>query len=577
MHRWTPLNERQLASLRRIADGAEPVTSDSPALALTARALKDRGLIAMPKAGGGWRAEITDVGRFYLEHGHHPDKPAHASRRKTPATDEAVADRSPAPARDPSKPSDVQAKAAKSASRPPARPNLEIPGPALIEKVQKAGRFLRIPNPEAADRARYRRAFDAARQCAPPGYHLKYSGRTKGDFFLGLLRISGEDDTEWNRVRLQRSRVISDLDDVLAAVAADHSAFEITDDVLPRVQSLLRLLAEEAENRLGDLSVSKKRKQPRPLLTVHGRTYEVSFKERQKPVRYVPTQPGRRRTYDWQRVTPQHRFEPSGELELHISAHGYYGWKNDWGDTPKKPLESQIGSVFRTLKTRAEEEERARLAREAEQRRLREELARKEEERRRQEAEERERAQREWEAVVGTARVKAVEAAHAKHFGTAFDQWRTAGEMRTFCSALRDAADRTTDPDESNRLRQWLEWGQAEADRLDPTVSGQGLSTRDFHREPTGDELRPFLDGWHPDRPEKEKPRAETAPPKPDPAPWQGINDVPRDQGWRYGRQGRAQWWRRVTPCPRRRSSSSARSTTFPRRVTSSRRATNSS
>lgn len=179
---------------------------------------------------------------------------------------------------------------------PIARPNLEIPGPALIEKVQKAGRFLRIPNPEAADRARYRRAFDTARQCAPPGYHLKYSGRAKGDFFLGLLRITGEDDAEWNRIRLQRSRVISDIDDVLAAVAADHSAFEITDDVLPRVQSLLRLLAEEAENRLCGLSVSKKRKQPRPLLTVHGRTYEVSFKERQKRVLYVPKPPGRERT-----------------------------------------------------------------------------------------------------------------------------------------------------------------------------------------------------------------------------------------------------------------------------------------
>ncbi|WP_234432600.1 hypothetical protein [Streptomyces sp. MUSC 125] len=173
----------------------------------------------------------------------------------------------------------------------------------MIAEVQQAGRFLRIPNPSDQERARYRRAFDAARQCAPEGYHLKYSGRAKGDFFLGLLRVSGEDDTEWNRIRLARSRVISDVEDVVAAVTADHSAFEISEEVLPRVLSLLRLLAEQAVGRHGEITVSKKRKQPRPLLTVHGRTYEVGFRERQRQVRYVPKQPGRR-TYDWQRVTP---------------------------------------------------------------------------------------------------------------------------------------------------------------------------------------------------------------------------------------------------------------------------------
>jgi hypothetical protein len=147
--------------------------------------------------------------------------------------------------------------------------------------------------------------------------------------------------------------------------------------------------------------VSKKRRQPRPLLTVHGRTYEVSFRERQKPVRYVPKQPGRR-TYDWQRVTPAQKFEPSGELELLVSQQsGYsYGWKEEWADTVKKPLEDQIGSVLRALKARAEEQERARLEREAEQQRLREE-------RERQEAEQEERERREWEAAVSAASTSA--------------------------------------------------------------------------------------------------------------------------------------------------------------------------
>ncbi|MCX2971676.1 MULTISPECIES: hypothetical protein [Streptomyces] len=88
MYRWSPLNDRQLALLTRIGEGTDPVTSASPELAITARALKGRGLITMPKHGGKWQAEITDDGRFYLEHGHHPDRPAPIPRKQRPAAAE---------------------------------------------------------------------------------------------------------------------------------------------------------------------------------------------------------------------------------------------------------------------------------------------------------------------------------------------------------------------------------------------------------------------------------------------------------------------------------------------------------
>ncbi|MEU5343654.1 PE-PGRS family protein [Streptomyces sp. NPDC020766] len=547
MHPWSPLNDRQLALLTRIEDGSDPVTSESPELALTARALKERRLITMPKQSGKWQAEITDAGRFYLEHGHHPDRPEPAQRKQRSAGPEQQTRTAPSPQKQATAPSTTKP-APQRTAKPPQPSPAEV-GAALIAEVQQAGRFLRIPNPSDDERARYRRAFDAARQCAPEGYNLKYSGRAKGDFFLGLLRVTGEDETEWNRIRLARSRVITDVEDVIAAVTADHSAFEISEDVLPRVLSLLRLLAEQALARHGEIAVSKKRRQPRPLLTVHGRTYEVSFREGQKQVRYVPKQPGRR-TYDWQRVTPAQKSEPSGELELLISQQSgssySYGWKKEWADTAKKPLEEQIGSVFRALKARAEEEERARLEREAEQQRLRQERERQEAERQRLEAEREERERREWEAAVSGASIKAVHAVRAEHFGTALERWQAAGEIRTFCAALDEAAAASEDALEAERLREWSAWGKAEADRLDPTLGGKGLASLNFHAEPTGDQLRPFLDGWHPDRPEKEKkPATQPAPPKAEPDPWRGLIDARQDQGWRHGPQGRAQWWRR--------------------------------
>ncbi|MFJ8489201.1 hypothetical protein ACIRBZ_12660 [Streptomyces sp. NPDC094038] len=66
----------------RSAREAVPVTSDSPEFALTARTLKERRLIAMPKQDGKWQAEVTGAGRFYLEHGYHPDRPEPARRRQ---------------------------------------------------------------------------------------------------------------------------------------------------------------------------------------------------------------------------------------------------------------------------------------------------------------------------------------------------------------------------------------------------------------------------------------------------------------------------------------------------------------
>lgn len=547
MHPWSPLNDRQLALLTRIEDGTDPVTSDSPELSHTARALKERRLITMPKQNGKWQAEIADAGRFYLEHGHHPDRPEPAPRQRRSKASEPKARPAPRPQEQATAPPTTKSAPQRAAKSPPPSPT-EV-GAALIAEVQQAGRFLRIPNPSDEKRARYRRTFDAARQCAPEGYHLKYSGRAKGDFFLGLLRVTGEDETEWNRIRLARSRVITDVEDVIAAVTADHSAFEISEEVLPRVLSLLRLLAEQALARHGEIAVSKKRRQPRPLLTVHGRTYEVSFRERQKQVRYVPKQPGRR-TYDWQRVTPAQKSEPTGELELLVSQQSgssySYGWKKEWADTAKKPLEEQIGSVLRALKARAEEEERARLERETEQQRLREERVRQEAERRRLETEREERERREWVAAVSVASIKAVHTVRAERFVTALERWQAAGEIRTFCAALDEAAAASEDALEAERLREWSAWGRAEADRLDPTLGGRGLGSLNFHAKPTGDQLRPFLDGWHPDRPEKEKkPATQPAPPKAEPDPWRGLIDARQDQGWRHGPQGRAQWWRR--------------------------------
>ena len=59
----SPLNDRQLAVLRRIGAGAEPVTSAEPTLAITVYALLARGLVTTPRRQGVWQAELTEAGQ----------------------------------------------------------------------------------------------------------------------------------------------------------------------------------------------------------------------------------------------------------------------------------------------------------------------------------------------------------------------------------------------------------------------------------------------------------------------------------------------------------------------------------
>ncbi|MFJ7266454.1 hypothetical protein ACIQV3_07240 [Streptomyces sp. NPDC099050] len=56
---------------------------------LSAYALRDRGLLLVVRSGGAVRTEVTEAGKFYLEHGHHPEDPRHAAAlqetdKKTP-------------------------------------------------------------------------------------------------------------------------------------------------------------------------------------------------------------------------------------------------------------------------------------------------------------------------------------------------------------------------------------------------------------------------------------------------------------------------------------------------------------
>lgn len=73
LERTRPLNERQLKVLGLVGGGDDLGDCASVQFRNSARALESRVLVSVSRSGSRWQAVITEAGRFYLEHGAHPE------------------------------------------------------------------------------------------------------------------------------------------------------------------------------------------------------------------------------------------------------------------------------------------------------------------------------------------------------------------------------------------------------------------------------------------------------------------------------------------------------------------------
>lgn len=491
--------------LRRIGEGEKPVSAKTPELANTVYALRGRGLVATPRKEGIWHAEITDAGRFYLQHGYHPDRPA------------------------PNKASGAVATHMSAASRKSNAQQAPISlAEDLIKRLQLNGGTIKVENLDERTRASYRRAIHAAKQhgLVPEGFHLRHTGRNGGDLIIRLFDDAHPDETDWNRIRLGVRDKITDIDTLVEMLRTTPEILTVSDTLRPRALDLVKSLAQEAHRRGHKLAISKKRKTRGLYMQVGSRQYTVTVKEEQDKVPRAPQQQDerRRRRYDWERVSVEYEFVPSGRLrvELRQSEHGR---RDSWADTPASQVESKVREIIKEIEHRAEADEQAALA----WKRQHEEWLAEEE---RKEAAER----AQWETAMAQARARAVDDYHNKTFANALDAWTAATEIREFCTALEHAAANSPEPGEAESLRHWIEWGQLLADHMDPVRSPSHLARADFDEDPSPDDLRPHLGDWSPHGPHKEYYRSQ-------PQQHAQVSDTYRESWWR-GRRG-PRWWQR--------------------------------
>ncbi|MGK5737462.1 hypothetical protein [Micromonospora sp. URMC 103] len=179
MQRWDRLNGRQMDFLRRIADGDDLSTPEGVAHRTSARALQTRRLLHITRMDGTWRATVTEAGRFYLQHGFHPEDPAHVANPPT--------------TRPKSEPASVPGQRSAAASTGGTASATIALAQQLLDQLAQGDGVVRIEEPDEQTRARYRRAIHAAKQhkLIPDGHELRRQLVTAGTAWSSTPRARG--------------------------------------------------------------------------------------------------------------------------------------------------------------------------------------------------------------------------------------------------------------------------------------------------------------------------------------------------------------------------------------------------
>jgi hypothetical protein len=447
--RWSLLADHQLAVLQRVGDPDDLVTARDSALATTVYALRNRGLVVTPRVDGRWRAEITEAGRFYLEHGYHPERP------------------------------DAPGQPAADVKRHPSRTALQkkrsavpqITAETLLQLLAEQDGSVRVEDPDSQTRAAWRRAITAVkrRNLVPSGMHLRHHGRDEGDLVIQLVQGDHPDAKYWEPRPQLTAPAADPLHSAVAKLSRDPARLRVSKDSRERALRLLHVLATEWVRR--DYAVAVEADQPGLTFTSGTSRFVLEVSEESDLVEAPHLDKLEQKpTYSWQRVPIRQRYVPSGRLVLELPhSWDYNGRRRRWADRTRWSLEDKLGDIIKELEGRVRFDEERRTA------------------------EKREKAARrvQWEEAMTEARFRFAEDARIAALNEQLQAWETATKVRAYCQAAEAALPETPD----RAVVEWLQWMRDYADQIDPVIRGVQAPQL---RGPSAHELRPYLDRWSP-------------------------------------------------------------------------------
>ncbi|MEV0415959.1 hypothetical protein AB0I68_35685 [Streptomyces sp. NPDC050448] len=464
MHRWSPLNERQLALLGRLASGKESEEPWDPGEFRTAYALRDRGLVTVKRSGGEVDAQVTEAGTFYIQHGHHPDDPSHAGEEKTAKGKAAGGTHSAA-----------------YADRPVALAR-RTKAKELIERLV-TDRRVTFTEPDDATVTEWRRVIDYAKRhdLLPEGKRIESLRMWNRDLQISLVEGPHPNSLRQRPDEAPPVHVPTQLlspHPVVAALRDDEGRLVMAAPLRRRSLLLLQGLAAEAARRghkVKEHEVSSRRRSH--AYTYNGRHYPSSYSLREGELDLVVN--GFTYTVTIQKESPQST-DPERSKSLVIEL-GYSrsSRQSRWADRKRWVLEDILGAVLREIETRAVEDAQQKAD------------------------EERSKAEREvrWRAAMEKAKGQAAQDQFAEVLRSQARQWQEATVLSAYANALerRIEADPEGDDAEVASTRQWLAWMHQYIRHLDPLAQLPAMPTA---REPKPEELKPYLNGWSPHGPE---------------------------------------------------------------------------
>jgi hypothetical protein len=450
-----PLTAWQVEVLAWIGQGCPDGVMSGRSYKHTARALQDRKLVVIDKRKGGWTARLTEAGQHYRKHGKYPARPTSAasSARRAAAT-------------------------SNRAAQEPATPRSEH-GPTaeeLLNALREGSGVVRVPDPDPATRAGWRRAIDAAKrgERIPGGQHLRHRGRDQGDLVIELR--SGAHPERHSQTKPPSIAIPESLDelapDLVEPARTAMRGLDVAAEVRDRALRIVCALACDASVR--GMRVEWVGQPPWLMrFSSMGHSVGLTLTEEREARHELPSLedlPASKK-YSWQRVQAEVRDVPSGRLAINIGDAGFPGRKHRWADRQRWRLEDKLGEIM------AEVQMRPQL--------LAQKLQAKEEAERQH--------QRDWERAMEQAHRSFHQACRVAALNDQVDRWERAERVRACCDALE-----RVDDERAESRREWIEWARQHVAEIDPRG-------RDDHApaetEPTPEDLRPYLKGRDPYRP----------------------------------------------------------------------------
>ncbi|MEV0038529.1 hypothetical protein [Streptomyces sp. NPDC050804] len=172
--------------------------------------------------------------------------------------------------------------------------------------------------------------------------------------------------------------------------------------------------------------------------------------------------------------------ERSARLVVELG-HGLTGRPGRWRDRKGRTLEEALGVILGEIEARAVEGAR------------------------REQNEQQARADREvrWRAAMEVAKEQAVREQLAQVLREEGGRWQEAAALSAYCTALEGrigGLEGAADAADLDSARRWLDWASGYVRSIDPL---SGLPKMPHSREPTPEELKPYLRGWSPYGPER--------------------------------------------------------------------------